>query len=76
MSTSWWGLSLFIFRTYGYPKHIVSKFNPLTAGAVHILFFTFFYWHITYQLLSLFKIKSDINQQGLKIVDLHFVKSE
>ena len=46
--------------------------NPLTAGAVHIRFFTFFYQHITYQLLNLLKI----NQHDLKFVDLHFVKSE
>ena len=38
--------------------------------------FTFFYKHITYQLLNLLKIKRDINQQDLKLADLHFVKSE
>ena len=44
-------------------------FNPLTAGAVYIHFFCIFYKHITYQLLTLLKIKSDINQQGLAFLD-------
>ena len=51
-------------------------FNPLTAGAAYIRVFIF-YWHIKYHILSIFlKIKYDINQQELKRVDLHFVKSE
>ena len=49
--------------------------DPLTAGAVHIRFLHF-YQHIAYQLLNPLKIKSDINQQDLTFVDLHFVKSE
>ena len=49
--------------------------NPLSAGADHIRFLHFL-WHITYQLLNLLNIKSDIIQQNLKIVDLHFVTSE
>ena len=35
-----------------------------------------FYWHIKYYLLNMLKIKYDINQQYLKTVYLHFVKSE
>ena len=31
---------------------------------------------IKYHLLNMLKIKYDINQQYLKTVDLHFVKSE
>ena len=50
-------------------------FNPLTAGAEYIQVFTF-YWHIKYQILIMLKIKCDINQQDLKRVYLHFVKSE
>ena len=46
--------------------------NPLTAGAG----FSFFYWHIKYHILNMLKIKCDINQQYLRRVDLHFVKSE
>ena len=49
-------------------------FNPLTAGAAYNRVFIF-YKHIKYHLLNL-KIKCDINQQYLKTVDLHFVKSE
>ena len=30
--------------------------------------------HIKYQLLDILKMKRDINQKDLKIVDLHFVK--
>ena len=51
----------------------ISKFNPLTIGAVHTRFLHF---HIIAQLLNMLKIKSDINQQDWKFVDLHFVKSE
>ena len=49
--------------------------NPLTAGAAYIRVFIL-YWHIKYHLLNMLKIKCDINQQDLKTVDLHFVKSE
>ena len=45
-------------------------FNPLTAGAEYIRVFIF------YHLLNMLKIKCDINQQYLKTVDLHIVKSE
>ena len=37
---------------------------------------TLFYYHIKYQLLNMLKIKRDINQQDVKIVYFHFVKSE
>ena len=49
--------------------------NPLPAGAAYIRVFIF-YQHIKYHLLTMLKIKCDINQQYLKTVDLHFVKSE
>ena len=49
--------------------------NPSTAGAVDFHFLHFLK-HITYHLLNILKIKSDINQQDLKFVDLHFVNSE
>ena len=32
--------------------------------------------YIAYHLLDMLKIKCDINQQYLKTIDLHFVKSE
>ena len=50
-------------------------FNPLIAGAANIRVFIFYY-HIKYHILNILKIKCDINQQDLKRVDLHFVKSE
>ena len=40
------------------------------------VFLTFFNKHIAYQLLNMLKINYDANLQDLKIVDLHFVKSE
>ena len=49
--------------------------NPLTSGTHYIRFYIF-YHHIAYQLLNMFNIKSDANQQDLKTVDLHFVKFE
>ena len=49
--------------------------NPLTAGAAYVRVFIF-YQHIKYLILNMLKIKCDINQQDLKRVDLHFVKSE
>ena len=49
--------------------------NPLTAGVAYMRVFIFYY-HITYHFLNMLKIKYDINQQYLKTVDLHFVKSE
>ena len=45
--------------------------RALTVGAAYIRVFIF-YQHI----LNMVKIKCDINQQDLKRVDLHFVKSE
>ena len=50
-------------------------FNSLTASAAYIRVFLF-YWYIKYHILNMLKIKCDINQQDLKRVDLHFVKSE
>ena len=60
------------------PKHAPSggaDINPLTAGAAYIRVFIF-YQHIKYHLLNMLMIKCGINQQYLKTVDLHFVKSE
>ena len=54
---------------------LVISINPLTAGAAYIRVFIFYY-HIKYHILNILKIKCDINQQDLKRVDLHFVKSE
>ena len=39
-------------------------------------FFIFFYQHNQYNLLNMLIIKRGINQQDLKIVNLHFVNSE
>ena len=46
---------------------------PITAGPDYIRFLHFLLEH---QILNMLKIKRDINQQDLKIVDLHFVESE
>ena len=53
----------------------INRFNPLTAAPDNIRFFIFYY-HLKYQLLNMLKIKHIINQQDLKIVHFHFVKSE
>ena len=47
--------------------------NLLTAGPDYIRFFIIFHWNNKYQLLNMFKIKCDINEQDFKI---HFVKFE
>ena len=49
--------------------------DPLTAGVAYIRVFIF-YQHIKYHFLNMLKIIYDINQQYLKTVHLHFVKSE
>ena len=58
-------------------RHNPSNFsvNPLIAVAACIRVFIF-YQLIKYHLSNMLKIKCDINQQYLKTVDLHFVKSE
>ena len=48
---------------------------PLTAGVVYIRVFIF-YKHIKVSPFKHVKDKYDSNQQYLKTVDLHFVKSE
>ena len=53
----------------------LDQINPLTAGAEYIRVFTF-YQHSKHHILNKLKIKYDINQQEMKRVDLHFVKSE
>ena len=55
--------------------HNNCRFNPLTAGVAYIRDFIF-YQHIKYHLSNMLKMKYDINQQYLKTVDIHFVKSE
>ena len=49
--------------------------NPLTAGVAYIRV-SFFYQHIMYHILNMFKIKCDINQRDLKKVHVYFVKYE
>ena len=52
-----------------------ERFNPLTSSPVHIRVLHFLLAHY----ISAFKPakdRNDINQQDLKFVDLHFVKSE
>ena len=56
-------------------EDVVISLNPLTAGAAYIQVFIF-YLHIKNHILNMLKIKCDINQQDLKRVDLHFVKSD
>ena len=51
------------------------KVNPLAAGAAYSRVLIFYY-NINYHILNMLKIKCDINQQDLKRVVLHFVKSE
>ena len=50
----------------------LNMLNPLTAGVAYIRVFIFY----LYRIFNMLKIKCDINQQDLKRVDLHFVKSE
>ena len=54
---------------------LILAYNPLTAGTAYIRVFIL-YSHIKYHILNMLKIKCDINQQDLKRVDLHFVKSK
>ena len=54
---------------------LVMVVNPLTAGTEYISFYHFYY-HIKHYLLNMLKIKCGINQQDLKRVDRHLVKSE
>ena len=63
---------MLVHRLRRYP---IINLNPLPTGAEHILVFIF-YWHIKYHVSNMLKIKCDINQQDLKRVHLHFVKSE
>ena len=58
-----------------YHLTVALTLNPLTAGATYIHVFIF-HSHIKYHILSMLKIKCDINQQDLKTVDLHVGKSE
>ena len=42
----------------------------------NIFVFSFYFYQTKNQLLNMLKIKCDINQQDLKIIDIQFVKSE
>ena len=55
--------------------YLYITFTPLTAGAAYFWVFIFYY-HFKYHILNMLKNKCDINQQDLKRVNLHFVKSE
>ena len=61
-----------LWRPKGYFQFEVIINVLLTAGVAYIRVFIFYKHHI----LNMFKVKCDINQQYLKTVDLHFVKSE
>ena len=63
-----------LYMTFYVIRNLIPV-NPLTAGVAYIGVFIF-YWHINYHLLNMLKIKYDINQQYMKTIDLHFVKSE
>ena len=52
---------------------LLMTFNPLTAGVAYIRVMIFY---IKYHILNMLKNKCDINQQDLKRVDLHVVRSE
>ena len=56
-------------------KLLQAIINLLTAGVAYIRVFIF-YQYFKYHNLNMLKIKCDINQQDLKRVDFHFVKSE
>ena len=56
-------------------REVIRYSNPLSAGAAYIRVLIFYY-HIKYYLLNMLKLKCDSNQQYLKTVDLHIVKSE
>ena len=51
---------------------VLIVFNPLTVGSDYIRGFHILLAHCYYQISNMLKIKRDINQQDLKIVDLHF----
>ena len=68
-------LTLTNVKIAGTNNKIDLTLDPLTAGVAYIQVFIF-YHHIKYHLLSMLKVKCDINQKYLKRVDLHFVKSE
>ena len=52
-------------------------FNPLTAGPEYIRFFYFSISTLSITFLyNMLMMKSYINQQDLKIINHHFVKSE
>ena len=70
-----WILYLLISKWCSFHVSHPTSLNPLTAGAAYIQVFIF-YQHIKYHRLNMLKISCDINQQDLKTVDLHFVKSE
>ena len=64
---------LFSSNQRKFNREIVIDLNPPTAGPEFIRFKK---THIKYHILSILNIKPDLNQQDLKTVNLHFVKSE
>ena len=53
---------------------LIQPFNRRSQLYLYVFFIS--HYHNKYQLFNMLKIKHDINQQDLEIVDLHFVKSE
>ena len=64
----------------GVQTHMIQCFgvdlSPLPVGADYIRGFSFFIRTLNTSFRTCLNIKPDINQQDLKIIDLHFVKSE
>ena len=56
-------------------SHVIIMFT-LQPPVPHIFGFSFFISTLSYHILNMLKVKCDINQQYLKTIDLHFVKSE
>ena len=50
-------------------------FLQITSACDYIIF-SIFYYHFKCHILNMVNVTRDINQQDLKIVDLHFAKSE
>ena len=67
-----WNLKVWKGSTFALDYSAFKLFNPLTASAAYIRVLIF-YSQIKYHIIE---IKCDINQQDLKRIDFHFVKSE
>ena len=53
-----------------------KNLTPKPPVPIIFVFVFFFTQHTKYHLWNMLMINRDINQQDMKIVDLHFVKSE